>query len=170
MPPCFYVSIDTPDVKSTPRSRESRRTGLVCRYFITTSRARSGLSLFSEAHLFPRKNTLFGCLSWRRGRESNSRIKVLQTSALPLGYHALYLSLFTRRIVTNSLLNVKTPPQAPCPKGSHCLVAYFLLAAASFFHWVSPVPHSTTSRGIERLIPYWRMLRPLFIQMSTRYQ
>ena len=26
---------------------------------------------------------------WRRERESNPRIKVLQTSALPLGYHAL---------------------------------------------------------------------------------
>src|SRR6185437_5177960 len=26
--------------------------------------------------------------SWRRGRESNSRIKVLQTSPLPLGYRA----------------------------------------------------------------------------------
>ena len=27
--------------------------------------------------------------SWRRGTESNRRIKVLQTSALPLGYRAL---------------------------------------------------------------------------------
>src|SRR5579871_3666437 len=27
-------------------------------------------------------------ICWRRGRESNSRIKVLQTSALPLGYRA----------------------------------------------------------------------------------
>ncbi len=26
--------------------------------------------------------------SWRRGRESNPRVEVLQTSALPLGYHA----------------------------------------------------------------------------------
>jgi hypothetical protein len=28
-------------------------------------------------------------LNWRRGWESNPRIKVLQTLALPLGYHAL---------------------------------------------------------------------------------
>ena len=27
-------------------------------------------------------------LGWRRGGESNPRIKVLQTSALPLGYRA----------------------------------------------------------------------------------
>jgi hypothetical protein len=29
-------------------------------------------------------------ISWRRGRESNPRMEVLQTSALPLGYLALF--------------------------------------------------------------------------------
>jgi hypothetical protein len=28
--------------------------------------------------------------TWRRGSESNRRIKVLQTSPLPLGYRAIY--------------------------------------------------------------------------------
>ncbi len=32
-----------------------------------------------------------GWQSWRRGSESNRRIKVLQTSPLPLGYRALYV-------------------------------------------------------------------------------
>ena len=31
---------------------------------------------------------VFRALNWRRGWESNPRIKVLQTSALPLGYRA----------------------------------------------------------------------------------
>ena len=33
---------------------------------------------------------------WRRGAESNRRIKVLQTSALPLGYRALLNELAGR--------------------------------------------------------------------------
>src|SRR6267142_2449130 len=34
-----------------------------------------------------------GCKFWRRGSESNRRIKVLQTSPLPLGYRALSAKL-----------------------------------------------------------------------------
>src|ERR1700722_5664006 len=34
---------------------------------------------------------------WRRGSESNRRIKVLQTSPLPLGYRALLHTLASRR-------------------------------------------------------------------------
>jgi hypothetical protein len=34
-----------------------------------------------------------GILVWRRGSESNRRIKVLQTSPLPLGYRALGVSV-----------------------------------------------------------------------------
>lgn len=39
-------------------------------------------------------------MTWRRGRESNPRIKVLQTSALPLGYHAgaIQLDIFMERV------------------------------------------------------------------------
>ena len=33
-------------------------------------------------------NVVSGVFSWRRGSESNRRIKVLQTLALPLGYRA----------------------------------------------------------------------------------
>ena len=35
--------------------------------------------------------------TWRRGSESNRRIKVLQTSPLPLGYRALVHTLASRR-------------------------------------------------------------------------
>ena len=37
---------------------------------------------------------------WRRGSESNRRIKVLQTSPLPLGYRALFLSIVYREVKT----------------------------------------------------------------------
>ena len=42
----------------------------------------------SEAPTYRVLRSVFGALSWRRGWESNPRIKVLQTSALPLGYRA----------------------------------------------------------------------------------
>ncbi len=44
---------------------------------------------------------------WRPERESNSRIEVLQTSALPLGYRAMYIYYFITRTIfsqTSALL------------------------------------------------------------------
>ena len=50
-------------------------------------------------------------LKWRRGSESNRRIKVLQTSPLPLGYRALQLPKFSLT-GGNSPSNEKRAPEA----------------------------------------------------------
>ena len=44
---------------------------------------------------------------WRRGAESNRRIKVLQTSALPLGYRAPFANLLDQECWGISLLHGK---------------------------------------------------------------
>src|SRR5262249_12144821 len=45
----------------------------------------------------PRGPSVLICKRWRRGSESNRRIKVLQTSPLPLGYRALLLKVASLR-------------------------------------------------------------------------
>ena len=39
---------------------------------------------------------MFRYVNWRRGSESNRRIKVLQTLALPLGYRAVFVGLIAK--------------------------------------------------------------------------
>jgi hypothetical protein len=47
---------------------------------------------------------------WRRGSESNRRIKVLQTSALPLGYRALRESSYPTDTVLAPVMSTRAAP------------------------------------------------------------
>ena len=52
------------------------------------------ISVRTQVLMYLKYNDLYasqGIREWRRGWESNPRIKVLQTSALPLGYRAAFL-------------------------------------------------------------------------------
>jgi hypothetical protein len=73
------------------------------RLFGGLSRGQSGMIKNSRLHLFRRseqnvkcfrrpavRDPLVALMRWRRGSESNRRIKVLQTPPLPLGYRAIW--------------------------------------------------------------------------------
>ena len=50
---------------------------------------------------------------WRRGSESNRRIKVLQTSPLPLGYRALKLRYPQNQELSTSSLEIRSHSKTP---------------------------------------------------------
>src|SRR5450759_4478133 len=52
-------------------------------------------------------------MGWRRGSESNRRIKVLQTSALPLGYRAPGRSFISEHTAPRRAVSTRAHPLAP---------------------------------------------------------
>ena len=76
----------------------------------------------SHAHFMHKKQSPSGCWGfnsltcWRRGGESNPRVKVLQTSALPLGYRAGVSPYYLNSVdQTTSTLPLTTAEQNLAP-------------------------------------------------------